>query len=677
MNRKKALASTFSLILVFNGRAATAQVFVAQPNAETGEVREGAGEALYGNFGLNAATNLERSYSLYRKLAGTGRAETGPEIHTLTPVPGNNTAALWEGVDHGGSGTQAGFHDPGMFIGNSPSASTYPDQLIYFGASRNGTTIDDPDGGVGGDNLPSGTTESDSNDRVNWEVAVAFLEDPDGFVDGRSPNTEAWDLWSGDWGSDGVSMRLFFSATDSGEIGNSDWFSFNETPGGQQGDVAVPGMKAQSGSRDSLISGETAREMIATERRFVGSGRAVAEGDGDFAAGGGDGLAVHIGVSYDDKMELSWKMALNDPTNADPVEARKVRFSAKTGNLEYFAVFDPGAAGDGVEPNPLTDPGVQYTDGFFDWQNATPLFYLGLDNGTDYGENGASGLMGVFLPGDFSANGVVNEADRSILESFMGRTDTSYSRGDLDQDGDTDADDLAAWQVLPPNGGGMPLPPLQAGDADRDLDFDQLDLVRVQVAAKYLTGQQATWGEGDWDGAPGGSAANPPVGNGRFDQIDIIEALAAGKYLTGPYAVLANANGAPGDGQTSVIYNAGTGEVAVDAPSGIELTSINIDSTAGIFTGAGAQNLSGSFDNDSDTNIFKATFGGSFGSLTFGNVAQPGLSQEFVLSDLSVVGSLAGGGGLGDVDLIYVPEPKSILLAALAAVGLYRMRRRR
>jgi hypothetical protein len=29
--------------------------------------------------------------------------------------------------------------------------------------------------------------------------------------------------------------------------------------------------------------------------------------------------------------------------------------------------------------------------------------------------------------------------------------------------------------------------PIQAGDADQDLDFDQFDLVRVQVAAKYLT----------------------------------------------------------------------------------------------------------------------------------------------------------------------------------------------
>ena len=200
---------------------------------------------------------------------------------------------------------------------------------------------------------------------------------------------------------------------------------------------------------------------------------------------------------------------------------------------------------------------------------------------------------------------------------------------------------------------------LQAGDADMDLDFDQLDLVKVQVAGKYLTGAAATWGEGDWNGAPGGSPGSPPAGDGLFNQRDIIAALGSAKYLTGPYAVL-QPNGEVGDGQTSVVYNAGTGELAVDAPAGIELTSINIDSAAGIFTGESAQSLGGSFDNDADGNIFKATFGSSFGSLSFGNVAQAGLSQEFVLNDLSVVGSLAGGGDLGNVDLIYVPEPSTI-----------------
>jgi hypothetical protein len=218
-------------------------------------------------------------------------------------------------------------------------------------------------------------------------------------------------------------------------------------------------------------------------------------------------------------------------------------------------------------------------------------------------------------------------------------------------------------------------PRLQPGDADMDLDFDQLDLVRVQVAAKYLTGLAATWGEGDWNGGPGGQQGSPPAGDGVFNQLDIIAALGAGVYLRGPYAAVAPSPSIQGDGQTSVIYNPATGEVAVDAPAGTELTSINIDSAAGIFTGSDAQNLGGSFDNDADNNIFKATFGGSFGSLTFGNVAQTGLAKDVVLNDLTVVGSLNGGGDLGAVDLIYVPEPAAavtLLVGCLSVLTLLR-----
>jgi hypothetical protein len=216
---------------------------------------------------------------------------------------------------------------------------------------------------------------------------------------------------------------------------------------------------------------------------------------------------------------------------------------------------------------------------------------------------------------------------------------------------------------------------LRAGDADQDLKFDQIDLVQVQIGAKYLTGQPATWGDGDWNGAPGGSPGNPPPGNGLFDQLDIIAALNADVYLTGPYAAIAG-GGEAGDPQTSIIYDPSTGEIAVDTPNGVELTSINIDSSASIFTGDAAQNLGGSFDNDADNNIFKATFGSSFGGLSFGNVAQAGLSEEFVLGDLTVIGSLNGGGDLGEVDLIYVPEPSAVILTLFGVLFVRTFRRR-
>ena len=217
---------------------------------------------------------------------------------------------------------------------------------------------------------------------------------------------------------------------------------------------------------------------------------------------------------------------------------------------------------------------------------------------------------------------------------------------------------------------------LEAGDADMDLDFDQLDLVKVQVAAKYLTGQAATWGEGDWDGAPGGEVGNPPAGNGSFDQLDIISALAAGTYLTGPYAALTGP-GDEGDEHTSLVYDAATGELKIDSPDGADLTSINIVSAGSRFIGDKPAVLDGAFDNFAADNIFKATFGGSFGDISFGSALPAGLSEADVMSDLAAVGSLAGGGDLGNVDLVYIPEPSSVVLMSLAAFILIASHRRR
>ena len=92
-----------------------------------------------------------------------------------------------------------------------------------------------------------------------------------------------------------------------------------------------------------------------------------------------------------------------------------------------------------------------------------------------------------------------------------------------DVDGDGDVDVLAGsnWYENVA---------LQAGDANRDLQFDQQDVVQVLQAAKYLTGQPATFAEGDWND------------DGFFNQLDIIAALQTGNYLQGPYASLAKSD---------------------------------------------------------------------------------------------------------------------------------------
>ncbi len=125
------------------------------------------------------------------------------------------------------------------------------------------------------------------------------------------------------------------------------------------------------------------------------------------------------------------------------------------------------------------------------------------------------------------------------------------------------------------------------------------------------------------------------------------------------------------DRGASVVYHAKSGELVLDLPVDVELTSINIDSLAGTFTADAAEHLGGSFDIDTDTTIFKATFG-SFGSLSFGNVARPGLSDEFVVADLAITGSLPDGGKLDNVQIVFVTiaEPSTIVLLCLSLVCL-------
>lgn len=141
-----------------------------------------------------------------------------------------------------------------------------------------------------------------------------------------------------------------------------------------------------------------------------------------------------------------------------------------------------------------------------------------------------------------------------------------------------------------------PAPELLPGDANQDLAFDQLDLLQVLQAGKYLTGQPAAWAEGDWNGAPGGSVGNPPAGDGVFNQLDIMAALTEGAYGNGPYAALAP-GGVLNDGRTSIVYDRLTGDISIDAPAGYHVNVVSIDSAACIFTGEQPMGF-GNFDFD-------------------------------------------------------------------------------
>ncbi len=522
--------------------SARAQVFSAAPGATTGEISAGDGEALYGTFGLSAASNPDTSYSIYRKFQGGNSFPEPLEIHVAENVPNNPSLMEWSGLHQGGpSNGDTGFLAPGVYIGNSTSTSSYDGQLVKFGGVTDGESST---GDVSAD--------TDSEGRRDWDLRFAFLESPDDFIDRRDPNNGSWDLWDGNWGSDGVMLHFGVGANidEDAETGTTDWYVYPRED--------TTSFTAQSGDDLTVIGNQGNRDGMEFTGRRVASGDEI---DTEFSA------RFEAGVSYEGYIEASWKMELNDPENADPVQAREVKLSAKVGNIIYEGVFDPGSADDPIEPNPFADPDTFYTDGFFDWQNAVPAMYVGASNGTSAD---ATALQGFFIPGDINSDGVADNADMEALNSFLGQSDTTYSRGDLDQDGDTDETDMAILQGLISGGtpgdynndgavdvldidlqaGAIadPAPDLATydengdgvvdivdrgiwvedhrntyfGDANLDNEFNSGDLVAVFAGGKYETGEMASWAQGDWNG------------DLAFDSGDLVVAFADGGYEQGP-----------------------------------------------------------------------------------------------------------------------------------------------
>lgn len=193
------------------------------------------------------------------------------------------------------------------------------------------------------------------------------------------------------------------------------------------------------------------------------------------------------------------------------------------------------------------------------------------------------------------------------------------------------------------------------GDANRDREFNSLDFVTAFQGGLYETGNVAGWSDGDWNG------------NAVFESGDFIEALQTGTYEQGPNSAIA-AISEQGDGQITVVYDPKTGEIQIDTDAQL-LTSIQLTSEDHIFLQGMGIELDGVFDIDRPEKIFKLAVDG-FSDLNLGPIAPTGLSADYLAADLNLDGSMLGGGGLDNVNLLVVPEPNALVLMLMALLWL-------
>ena len=348
-------------------------------------------------------------------------------------------------------------------------------------------------------------------------------------------------------------------------------------------------------------------------------------------------------------------LELIDPNNplatGDLIE---VEFSIDTvtnhvANETYDAVDGPSTLDDGLENVEVNYMLVNYT-----------IDSLADGDGTDV-RTGQYGLGVTTWP-----NG--NPAPFGI--PFDGMADFLI----LDQDDGPDGPE----PVVDPNSRDVAI----AGDADREGDVDNSDIL---TAIGNFTGPEPSpgtfgkvWREGNFDGT---------VASGDTD-VDSSDILIATGNFTGPGGGIPDVSpGVVGVGEADLIYDPGTGEVALDAtdtPGGVLTGYVIQDAEGGLLPGGHTPILAGTTTSLA-TEISEANpFGGVNGSNSIGVILPIGMDLAqltAMLDSATYTGELGSGVCSLELNVVedqveVIPEPATIALLGLAAIGLAARRKK-
>jgi hypothetical protein len=209
------------------------------------------------------------------------------------------------------------------------------------------------------------------------------------------------------------------------------------------------------------------------------------------------------------------------------------------------------------------------------------------------------------------------------------------------------------------------------GDTNLDGAVNFGDIVQMLGAGAFGGTQAATWVAGDlnYDGA--------------VDAGDTAALDASGNYshatLTGG-PVGANI-GSSGNGIPDFVYNPLTGDVkfkkdGVSIGGSSRISAIQILSAGNKLSASAA--LSGSYDVNAASGLAGANFNatGFADGFDLGNILPTGLTAQQLAADLTVSYQVLGQGNFAPAEII-VPEPTSLGLIGVSALGLLGRRRRK